>query len=375
MNFIYLDNSASTNVIKPVIERISECMLSNFANPSSSHSLGIKSKKIIENAKKYISDYINSHNNGNIFFTSGATEANNLAIFGSLRNKSLILTTSIEHASILKPINFLKEKNFEIKFLRLNPDGTVNIENFLNSCKSKSESIFVSVALVNNETGIIQPIEKISNIIKKNNDKIIFHVDAAQGLGKIPIDIYKMNVDLLSASAHKIHGPKGIGFLYVSKKLKLRPILYGGNQEMGIRAGTESVELISGFEEALKNCKIEMNYNYVKELNLYLRKKIKNLRNIVVNSPENSSPYIINFSVLGIKSEIMLNFLSSKGIYISAASACNKNKKSYVLSSFGLDDKIINSAIRVSFSKFNTKNEIDVLISEIQNAQEQIIHF
>ncbi|GMB10806.1 MAG: cysteine desulfurase [Candidatus Improbicoccus devescovinae] len=373
----YFDNCAATAPDIRVINTMCDVMKNCYANAASTHNFGINSQKIIENAKKYILNFLNT--DGHICFTSGGTEANNIAIFGGARAKKRsyytkengnkkkfgkIITTSSEHASVLSCIPILESEGFEVIVLNPNTSGEFDLKLFEEIIDKNT--ILVSVMFVNNETGAINPIKKISEIIQKKS-KSLLHVDAVQAFGKIPIDITNLNIDLMSCSAHKIHGPKGIGFVYISQNLNINPIIYGEGPEK-FRPGTLPVELIAGFEAAIRNCDLIKDYNHVLNLNNYLRKKLVKLNNIFINSPKNSLAYIINFSIKGIKSEIMLNFLSANNIFLSAASACSGHKKSHVLASLNLPEDLINSAIRVGFSKFNNFEEIEFLVQMLQKA-------
>ena len=365
---VFLDNCSTTKALPEVVDSVLGTMSNFYGNASSFHNLGILSENIIKNASNDMLRFLNART-GKIYFTSCGTESNNLAIFGSINIKEIknILTSSIEHASVQKPIDKIKNMGANVSYISPNENFEISDEEI--SKHITPETNFISIMHVNNETGMIFPLDKISYFRKMRCPNAIFHVDAVQSFGKIPINVNDLQIDFLSMSAHKIHGPKGIASLYSSERVKLHPILLGGDQQFGIRAGTEPVELISGMHTAVKMCNIDSRLQKIKELNEYCREKLSKVSNIRINSPVNSSPYVINFSVLGFKSEVLVNFLSENGIYVSSASACSGNKKSKVLSSVGLDDNIIDSSIRISFSIYNTFEDIDVLINSIIDAQ------
>ena len=365
---VFLDNCSTTRASNEVIDSIIKTMSNFYGNASSFHNLGILSENIIKSASNDILKFINARS-GKIYFTSCGTESNNLAIFGSINTKQTrnILSTSVEHASVYKPLARLKSMGVNVTYIV--PDKNFEISDGEIDKYITPEIDFISIMHVNNETGMIFPLEKISYFKNKRCPNAIFHVDAVQSFGKIPINVSDLKIDFLSVSAHKIHGPKGIGALYSSERAKLHPIILGGTQQFGIRAGTEPIELISGFKKAINTCDIDERFKKIKALNDYCREKLSKIPNVIINSPNNASPYIVNISVLGIKSEVLVNFLSERNIYVSSASACSGNKKSKVLSSMGLDDNVIDSSIRISFSVFNTFSDIDSLIDSIVDSK------
>ena len=365
---VFLDNCSTTKPLPEVMDTILGTMSNFYGNASSFHKLGIFSENIIKSASNDILRFLHARS-GKIYFTSCGTESNNLAIFGSINIKEIknILISSIEHASVQKPIEKLKSMGANISYI--SPNGNFELSDEEISKYINSETNFISIMHVNNETGMIFPLDRISYFRKMRCPNAIFHVDAVQSFGKIPINVNDLQVDFLSMSAHKIHGPKGIASLYSSERVKLHPILLGGDQQFGIRAGTEPVELIAGMHTAVRMCNIEDKFQKIKELNQYCRENLLKISSIRINSPVSASPYIINFSVLGLKSEVLVNFLSERNIYVSSASACSGNKKSKVLSSVGLSDDIIDSSIRISFSIYNTLEDIDILIDSIIDAQ------
>lgn len=370
---IFLDNSSTTQALPEVIDRMSDVMRNRYGNASSFHFLGISSEGIIRETSHDIMNFIGAKR-GRIYFTSGGTESNNLAILGSINLKSIknLVTSSIEHPSVSKPILKLQDIGANVSYVVPDKNFSISddkLENFINE-----KTDFISIMYVNNEVGMIFPLEKISEIRRRKCPRAIFHVDAVQGFGKIPISVEKLGIDFLSFSSHKIHGPKGVGGLYSSERVKINPIFLGGGQQNGIRPGTEPIELISGLHTAVEYCDISDRFSKVELLNSYLRDKLRNLRDIHINSPLEGSPYIVNFSVLGLKSEVLLNFLSEKGICVSSASACSGNSKSKTLSSVGFEDSIIDSSIRVSFSFLNSIHDVDSLVDSIIEAQKVLLH-
>lgn len=368
MKEVYLDNSATTKVCPEAAEKIVELLTLKYGNPSSLHAKGIEAEREIRNAREIIANYLGCKNT-EIYFTSGGTESNNLAIFGSInahkRRGNKIVTTSIEHPSVIKSVKQASKLGFEVVFIKPDKNGFISESELYKEVDDKT--ILISMMLVNNETGTIQNVENLKKITKSKKSSALIHIDAVQGFGKIPIKVSRIGADLMTISAHKIHGAKGVGALYVSQKSRITPFLFGGEQEKTLRPGTESSALIAGFGAAVKSLpEIKEGYKNIKELNLYLKDKISKIERIIINSPDDALPYILNFSVLGIKSETMLHHLSLSGIYVSSGSACSKGKKSHVLYSMGLSENTIDSAIRVSFSRYNNKKDIDILTDELQ---------
>lgn len=374
MKEIYLDNSATTAVCREAAEKALEIMTEKYGNPSSLHSKGLEAQHELENARKIIADFI-SADPTEIFFTSGGTEGNNTAVFGTAqalkRRGKRIVTTSVEHSSVIEAMQKLQKDGFDVVFLDPERNGKISSEKIINSITK--DTILVSIMAVNNEIGAIQPIECVHKAIVKAGSPALFHVDAVQAFGKIPLKPKKLGIDIMTASSHKIHGVKGAGVLYVRKGARIIPLHYGGEQEKKIRPGTEPLPAICGMAAAVKALP-DMNKETetMRELWNYCRERLSGFENVSINSTEDCLPYIINFSVEGIRSETMLHFLASKGIYVSSGSACAKGKKSHVLSALGLESELADSAIRVSFSRYNTKNDIDELVSAIKIANDTL---
>ena len=374
MEEIYLDNASTTRVCKSAMEKVVYMMERCYGNPSSMHKKGFEAEKHIQKSRAVISEFIGCSLR-EIYFTSGGTESNNLGILGVAKVMSRygkrIITTATEHASVLSCMKELEKQGFDIVYI--NPDTKGNIScSDIESVMDKN-TILVSMMMVNNETGAIYPIEEVSRIIKRKAPNALFHVDAVQGFGKHPLKISNIKADILSISSHKIHGPKGVGAVYISKGIRVCPLLFGGGQEYGMRSGTVCTSGIAGFGQAVKeigsvNAKLEK----ISNLNRYLREKLSDIECVVINSSDEASPYILNFSAVGIKSETMLNFLSERGIYVSSGSACGKGKRSHVLEAMSLPPNIIDSSIRVSLSAYNTMNDIDIFIDYFKQGTREI---
>lgn len=370
----YLDNSATTRVSGTVSAKVAEMMTENFGNPSSLHSLGIKAENELERARGILADELNVNDN-EVFFTSGGTEANNLALFGVAewlkKRGNKIVTTAVEHSSVTEAMARLEEKGFEI--IRVNPDenGHFSAEQFENAIDEKT--VLVSVMYVNNEVGTILPIDRIKKIIERKKSPAILHSDCVQAFGKIPVKPKKLGLDIAAVSGHKVHAPKGVGAVYIKKGLHPKPLLYGGEQEKKLRPGTEALPLIAGFGQAVKEFEIDKNFEYIKSLNDYAKDKLGAIGGISFNSPEDALPYILNFSVEGIRSETMLHFLAQREVYVSSGSACAKGKPSHVLSAMKLSQNRADSALRVSFSKENTTEDIDALVEGVKEGFNSLV--
>ena len=370
MKEIYLDNSATTKVCDASCEKAIYMMSTNYGNPSSLHSKGLDAENVLDEARDIIAKKISAEAK-EIYFTSGGTEANNLAVIGTCRRLksrgNKIVTTAIEHSSVMESAKEMEKEGFEVVYVAPGTDGKVSEQVLADAIDERT--ILVSVMMVNNETGARQPVESVKKIIKEKKSPALFHVDAVQAFCKTDVNVKKIQCDLMSITAHKVHGPKGIGALFVSKNAKIKPILFGGEQQKKIRPGTESTPLIAAFAAAVS---MSSAHDTIEDLRKYCLQKITSIPDIMLNSPVDSIG-VLNFSVLGIKSETLLHFLSKKNIFVSSSSACARGKKSYVLKSMGLEDGLIDSAIRVSFSRYNTTEDIDILIDKIQSAQAQLV--
>ena len=368
----YLDNAATTRVFPEVREKMVRVMEEDFGNPSSKHTKGMDAEKYIRETKEILAKDLKC-TPGEIIFTSGGTESNNMAIIGTaLANRRAgnhIITTAVEHASVHNTMEFLAEQGFRITYLNVNESGVINIKDLEDAICD--DTILISVMYVNNEIGSVMPISEIAEVIKAKKPDVIFHVDAIQAYGKYHIYPRRMGIDLLSVSGHKIHGPKGSGFLYVRDKLKIKPIIYGGGQQKGMRSGTENVPGIAGIGVAAKKIyeNFDENIDRLYELKDYLIDELSKIENVRIHSKKGRdfAPQIVNASFVGVRSEVLLHSLEDRKIYVSAGSACSTNKHtvSATLKGIGLDFDEIESAIRFSFCIFTTKEEIDYTVSVI----------
>ena len=362
---VYFDNAATTKIIPEVREIMLETMDVEYGNPSSMHLKGVEAEKYIRYAKDVISRQLKCEPK-EITFTSGGTESNNLALIGiALANKRAgnhIITTGIEHASVYNPILYLQELGFRITFLKVDSSGKVDLEDLRNAlCE---DTILVSTMAVNNEIGAIEPIEEIAKIIKEYNKNIIYHVDAVQAFGKMTIYPKRIGVDAMSISGHKIHGPKGSGALFVKEGVKIKPILYGGGQEKGLRSGTENTAAIAGIGKAAEVMygRLQENCQKMELVKKTLLEGAMGLDDVYNHSGE--APHIASLSFKGVRSEVLLHALEDKGIYVSAGSACSSNHPavSGVLKAIGLEKELLESTLRFSFSEYNTVEEAEYVV-------------
>lgn len=369
-NFVYLDNSATTQPCKTAKEELNKCLNETWGNPSSLHILGVNSEILVSETREAIAKLLGCKPS-EIYFTSGGTESNNISIIGVANAKKRlgkkIVTTKIEHSSVLQTCKYLESNGFEVVYLQPNKNGTVDISEFEKAIDQNT--ILVSAMLVNNETGAVLPVKEIKSIINKKNSPALLHCDCVQAFGKLKVSVKELNADLISASSHKIHGTKGTGILYKSEKVNINPIIFGGGQEKNIRPGTEGVPGIAALYGALEELTIEKSFEKVLKLNRLLREKLLNIEGIQINSSKSTLPYILNFSVLGYRSETLLHFLESKGIYVSSGSACSKGAGSYVLNAMGLPKSAVDSALRISFSRYNGLEDIEFLVSALEEAK------
>lgn len=381
---VYLDNSATTQVCVEAVNKMSDVMLNHYGNPSSLHSMGLDAELIIFHARENIASALHCKSS-EIIFTSGGTEANNLAVIGAARalrrrGKSIV-TTTIEHPSVLNAMRELEKNGYNITYLKPGEDGAIKVDE-LNKAVTR-DTILVSIMLVNNETGAIQPIEAAKKAVLKAGSPSLVHCDAVQGFCKIPLRPDKLGIDLLTMSSHKIHGPKGAGALYVRQGARILPIVFGGGQEKGMRSGTEAVPAIAGFGEAAKIAfqKLNETAELTSSLRGYCIEQFRKMPEIKINAPQNEdesvefplyAPHIMNISALGIRSETMLHYLESEGVFVSSGSACSKGAHSHVLSSMGLSDDIIDSALRISFSRYNTIEDAKAFVDAIKRGAQRL---
>ena len=368
---VYLDNSATTRVLPEVAQLMTKVMCDDYGNPSSMHRKGVEAESYIRYAKETLARLLKVSEK-EIIFTSGGTEADNMALIGcamaNMRRGRHLITTRIEHPAVLQTMNYLESQGFQVTYLPVDKTGRVRLEDLQRAIRP--DTILVSMMYVNNEIGSLQPIAEAGSLIKRMNPGILFHVDAVQGFGKFKIYPKKLNVDLLSVSSHKIHGPKGVGFLYVGEKVKILPISYGGGQQKNMRSGTENVPGIAGMAKAAELLyeHLDEEVQHLYELKEYFVKGVSSLEGIQVNGLipgdedcHGTAPHVVSVSVAGVRSEVLLHALEDKGIYISAGSACasNKPQTSETLKAIGLQREYWDSTIRFSFSVLTTKEEID----------------
>lgn len=364
----YLDNSATTKVSEAAAQKALELMREEFANPSSLHAMGFRASKELESARETVATFIGA-DSSEIYFTSGGTEANNMAVFGAAyahkRKGNRIVTTAVEHSSVYESMVQLQKEDFDVVFLSPDRHGVINIDDVIDAIDQKT--ILVSLMYINNEVGAITPISDIAAAIKRNRSPALLHTDAVQALGKVEFKASRLGADLITISGHKIHAPKGVGAIYIKKGVRILPRTFGGKQEGKLRPGTEALPLIGAFGTAVSELNVQENRKVATELRAYLWDKLSQMPDIVINSPEDGSPFILNFSVKGIRSETMLHHLATLGVYVSSGSACSKGGKSRVLAAMGLEEDIADSAIRVSFSRHNTTADCDALIEGIES--------
>jgi len=380
MREVYLDNSATTKVSDEVAKAVFEVMTNYYGNPSSLHRKGIEAEKLLTNARETIARGLEV-NPCEIYFTSGGTESNNIAIKGTAyalkRFGKHIITTKVEHPSVLETYKQLEKEGYTVTYLDVGPDGIVNLEDLEKTLTP--DTILVSIMYVNNEVGAVEPIEQASKIIKTNKNTV-FHVDAVQAFGKIKLIRKLKGIDLLSASSHKIYGPKGVGCLFARQKVKIMPIINGGGQEKGLRSGTENLPGIVGFGVAAKQAYDHLDswYEKMSELKKELKEGIlTQIPDTIVNSPENGAPHILNISFLGCRGEIILHSLESKGIYVSTGSACSSHKQgqSHVLHAMRKSDQEIEGAVRFSLSPFLEMDDIHYTIEVLKKEIKEIRKF
>lgn len=369
----YFDNSATTKVFDCVKDAVVQAMCVDYGNAAARHMKGVEAENLIKEARKEVAKSLKVQDK-EILFTSGGTESNNMALIGTaLANKRAgkhLITTAIEHPSIYNTMAFLEEVGFEITYLPVDAYGRISLEDLENAVRE--DTILVSVMYVNNEIGSVEPVEEISRCIKKKNPKTIFHVDAIQAYGKYQIRPKKQGIDLLSVSGHKIHGPKGIGFLYIDEKVKIRPLLYGGGQQKGMRSGTENVPGCAGLGAAVKM--VYTNHEEKIDALYVLRERLiaglKTLDGVTINGFEDrrNAPQIVSASFEGVRSEVLLHALEDRGIYVSSGSACSSHHPgvSGALKGIGVKKELLDSTLRFSFGMFNTAEEVDYAVETLR---------
>lgn len=369
---VYLDNSATTRCFDQVAELTAHIMCEDYGNPSSLHRKGVQAEKYTRYAKEVIAGSLKV-NEKEIFFTSGGTESDNLALIGcaqaNCRSGRHLITTQIEHPAILQTMKHLEKEGFRVTYLPVDQRGCIQLEDLERAITG--ETILVSIMHTNNEVGAMQPVAEAGALIKRMNPRILLHVDAVQGYGKFRIYPKRMKIDLMSASGHKIHGPKGVGLLYVDEKVKIKPISFGGGQQNGMRSGTENVPGAAGFAKAVELVYQNLDRDIEK---MYQLKKafvegIQKMDDVVVNGclDEAGAPHVVSVSFRGVRSEVILHALEDKGIYVSAGSACSARKPqpSATLQAMGVEKELLGSTIRFSFSVFTTMEEINYTLQTL----------
>ena len=378
---VYFDNSATTKVYDEVIDVVVKTMREDYGNPSSMHLKGLDAEHLVSKSAETISKVLKCLPE-EIVFTSGGTESNNMAIIGTAlakkRTGKHIVVSSVEHASVSSVMQFLIREGYEVTYIPSDEHGIVSSEAFANAVRE--DTILVSCMHINNEIGSIMPIREIGKAVKTKNPNLYFHVDAIQSFGKIEAIPKNLGADLMSVSGHKIHGPKGSGFLYIKKGTLIRPIIYGGGQQKNMRSGTENVPAIAGLGIAVEKTfnNFEDKINHIKSVRDRLVNGLTAIDEVYTNSDiEKGAPHIASISFVGVRAEVMLHTLEDKGIYVSSGSACssNKSKESAVLSAIGLDKKRLESTLRFSFGEDNTEEEVDYAIKTINELLPMLRHY
>lgn len=375
MKRAYLDNSATTAVCRAAADKAYEMMTACWGNPSSLHTVGFEAEREMEAARSAVAGLLGAAPD-TLTFTSGGTEANNLAIFGAAAAKARggrhIVTTAMEHPSVAAACGQLEKEGWEVT--RLVPDGSGCIPLSALEAALRPDTMLVSMMLVNNETGAILPVEEAAPLVRRLAPRALLHCDAVQAFGKLPIRVRPMDVDLLTVSGHKIHAPKGCGALYVKKGVRILPRAFGGGQERGLRPGTEATPAIAAFGAAAAAVpELAGQRARFEELMNRLLAGLERQEEILLHRPARHAPYILNLSVPGIRSETLLHFLAQRGVYVSSGSACSRGKSSPVLAALGLPPAEIDSALRVSLSRDNDEEDIDSFLAGVEEARAVLI--
>lgn len=370
---VYFDNSASTKVADSVIEVMIKTMREDYGNPSAKHMMGVVAEKYVKEATRMIAKTLKVEEK-EILFTSGGTESNNIALIGGAlanqRRGKHIISTAIEHPAVYEPLGKLVELGFEVTILPVDRAGHICLEELKNAIRE--DTIIVSTMYVNNEVGAVEPVEEIAKIVHKKNPDCLYHVDAIQGYGKYKIQPKKQGIDLMSVSGHKLHGPKGVGFLYIQKDAKVNPILFGGGQQRGMRSGTINVPGIAGMGEAARLAYEHFDEKIEKMIAIkdYLMDQLEKMEGIHLNSfrGTQSAPHILSVSVQGVRAEVLLHALEDREIYVSSGSACSSNHPgiSGILKGIGLEDEFLDSTVRISLCSENTLEEADYFLGTLK---------
>lgn len=370
---VYFDNSATTRCYGEVKDIVVKTMLEDYGNPSAMHTKGVEAEQYVKAAASRIARILKVTEK-EILFTSGGTESNNLALIGgAMANKRAgnhIITTAVEHAAVARPVEFLKEQGFEVTILPVDEQGVVRLDAL--EAALREDTILVSTMYVNNEVGSVMPVEKIAALVHEKSPKALYHVDAIQAFGKFRIYPKKMGIDLLSVSGHKIHGPKGVGFLYISSRAKVQPMILGGGQQNGMRSGTDNVPGIAGLGVAAETIytDFEEKTEHLYQLKEKMASGLAELEDVKINGMplREGAPQILSVSFMGLRSEVLLHTLEEKGIYVSAGSACSshKRKASATLTAMGMPASQIECTVRISFSEENTFEEADYCLEVLK---------
>ncbi len=373
---IYLDNSATTAPCPEAMEAVTHALEDSWGNPSSPHGAGIKAEALLENSRRTIAEKLGCSSD-EIYFTSGGTEGNNLLITGAAKARQRqgrrIVATAVEHPSVEAPLRQLENDGFELVLLPADSEGKISEKDLFESVNK--DTILISIMAVNNEVGSFQPVSAAKKAVAAAGAPALVHCDAVQAFGKIPFNPHSAGADLITLSAHKIHGPKGAGAVFVKSGVHITPLTFGGSQEKALRPGTQLMPAIAGFAAAAKALPdTGKELVRISGLRDYFLSELSHIPNIAVNSPKDGLAYIVNISVPGVLAAHMVNFLSERGIYISGGSACSGGKKSRTLTAMGLKDEIIKSALRISFSRFTRKEDIDRLLQGLTDGQKRFLH-
>ena len=372
---IYLDNSATTKVCPEAARAVMEAMIENYGNPSSGHALGRTAGELLTVSRDKVAKALGAVRE-EIFFTSGGTEADNWAIINGAKHNARvgkhIITTAVEHDAVLKSMKELERLGFEVEYIKPDEDGNIPAQRFADAIRT--DTCLISVMMVNNETGCVFPIIEIARAIKIKKSRALLHVDAVQGFLKMPFKAKTLGADMISISSHKVHGPKGVGAIYIKKGLHLPPFIFGGGQENGYRSGTEALPAIAGFAAAAEVGFKQLNENIRRMDNL--KQKLREL--LAENLPEcvivgaGTAPHILNISMPGYKSEVIMNFLDAQGICVSKGSACKRGKRSHVLEAMGVANEVIDGSLRVSLSAENTEEEMKTFVEALADARVEL---
>ena len=370
---IYLDNSATTRCSDSVCDAVVRAMTQDYGNPSSRHLKGVEAERLLRQSRETIARTLRAAEK-EIFFTSGGTESDNWALIGTAmanrRSGMHLITTGIEHAAVLRPMQYLEDQGFRVTYLPVDSKGLVDLEDLKDALTDGT--ILVSMMTVNNEIGTRLPVEEAAALVKAFNPGIVFHTDAVQAYGKYRLSPGRSGIDLLSVSGHKIHGPKGTGFLYVKEKTRILPFILGGGQQKGMRSGTDNVPGAAGLAQAAADCyeNLQEETEHLRELKQMLSEGLRQMDDVVLHSDEDGAPHIVSASFVGVRSEVMLHALEDRGIYVSSGSACSSNRKlpvSPVLEQLHLPRQQLESTLRFSFSRYNTKEDVTLTLQALDD--------